>query len=175
MRLKIQGAYAFGPQDRARRMTKKFDGQGRRKYRQKPNTGQKARFEALLPGTVPARELAEEAIPVPGGVGPIGPAKARSAGSEDTAFSGRAEDRAPGRSGQPASEPSPGGGRGLPDARPMPRRAPVTFAKARTGSRDAPDSLFPHLHLGGISRTSRARHQRPAGGARRRRGGVKND
>jgi hypothetical protein len=52
-----------------------------------------------LPGTVPARELAEEAIPVPGGVGPIGPAKARSGAVED----GRrpAVARAPGRADNP--------------------------------------------------------------------------
>ena len=120
-------------------------GGGWRKSIPNPNTERKAEVEAFVPGTVPARELAEVAIPVPGGVGPIGKAKARSAGSEDTAFSGRAEDRAPGRSGQPAPEPSLGVGRGLPDARPMPRRASVTYTKARTGIRDAPDSLFPHL------------------------------
>ena len=114
-----------------------------------------------MPGTVPARELAEEAIPVPGGVGPIGPAKARLRRS-----GGPAEAAETGRSGQPAFEPSPGGGRGLPDARPMPGRAFPHLCRGADRHQGRAGQSFPALVPSGISGQASEREARAAGGRR---------
>ena len=107
----------------------KLAGRGR-KDKQRPNTGRKAGFEGLLPGTVPARELLPLPISVSGGVGPIDRAVAGGRARKDTPKILTASDRVAG-----VAEAPPG----------PTRRAPVTYAKARTGIRDAPDSLFPQL------------------------------
>ena len=91
--------------------------------------------------------------------------------SEDTAFSGRGRGPSTGTSGQPAFEPSPGGGRGLPDARPMPGRAFPHLRKGADRHQGRAGQSFPAIVPSGISgqaspatASGAGRRAEPAGG-----------